>query len=90
MISRSDAWGQSQMARRRRKQFFPGREGFVASPEDLILSKLYYREGESEKHLCEIAGNLLVSENEFDRGYIDQWAATLGIHRYLAGRPGPC
>jgi mannose-6-phosphate isomerase-like protein (cupin superfamily) len=80
MIVRRDAWGQSQMARRRRKEILPGCEGYVASPEDVILGKLwYYREGQSEKHLRDVAAMLLVSGEQIETGYIDKWAATLGV-----------
>ncbi len=82
MVARRDDWGRSQVARRRREQVVPGLFGFTAAPEDVILGKLwYYQEGESEKHLRDIAGILLISGAEVDRAYIAEWAAKLGLER---------
>ena len=80
MMARDDAWGRSQLARRRRQPILADRETFVASPEDVILAKLwYYQEGGSEKHLRDIASMLRVSGDEIDRAYIKHWAAQLGL-----------
>jgi hypothetical protein len=80
MIARRDAWGRSQVGRRRQEQILPGRSGYVAAPEDVILSKLaYYQEGGSEKHLRDIAAMLQVSGDEIDRAYIDSWVSQLGL-----------
>src|SRR2546426_357758 len=57
MISRDDVWSRQQLARRRREKLFGTLEGFTASPEDVIISKMrYYQEGGSEKHLRDITG----------------------------------
>ncbi len=80
IIARRDAWGRSQIGRRRREQILPGRAGYTAAPEDVILGKLwYYEEGGSEKHLRDIAAMLQVSGDEIDIGYVDQWARQLGF-----------
>ncbi len=80
MIARDDAWGREQIARRTRQPILPGREAFVASPEDVILGKLwYFREGGSEKHLRDIAAMLQVSGDQIDQTYIGQWARDLGL-----------
>ncbi|MGQ0633154.1 MAG: hypothetical protein ACT4QC_00975 [Planctomycetaceae bacterium] len=80
MISRRDAWSQQQLARRRREQVFEGIEGFTASPEDIIISKMnYYREGGSEKHTRDITGMLKVSGDRIDREYIADWAGQLEL-----------
>ena len=39
----------------------------------------FYREGGSEKHLRDIASVLKIQGARIDRGYIDQWATTLGL-----------
>ena len=58
----------------------PGRPGYTAAPEDVILGKLwYYHEGGSEKHLRDIAAMLQVSGDEIDTSYVDQWAQQLGF-----------
>jgi len=80
VIARQDAWGRSQVSRRRRELILPDRPGYTAAPEDVILGKLwYYHEGGSEKHLRDIAGMLQVSAAEIDKGYIDNWARQLGL-----------
>jgi hypothetical protein len=82
IIARRDAWGDSQIGRRRREQILPGRSGYTAAPEDAIVGKLwYYHEGGSEKHLRDIAGMLQVSGDEIDRSYVDHWALELGLTR---------
>jgi hypothetical protein len=80
MIARQDAWGRSQVSRRRREQILPGRPGYTAAPEDVIIGKLwYYREGGSEKHLRDVAAMLQVSGDEIDKEYINDWTQQLGL-----------
>lgn len=80
IIVRRDAWGRSQISRRRREQILPDQLGYTAAPEDVIVAKLwYYREGGSEKHLRDIAGVLRVSREKIDEAYIDHWAGQLGL-----------
>jgi hypothetical protein len=47
----------------------------------------YSREGESEKHLRDIAGVIKVTGEELDDGYIDEWVERLNLeeawHRVL-------
>lgn len=74
MIARHDTWGRLQLAQRQRELVVPGLEGFVARPEDIIISKMmYYDEGGSEKHLRDIAG-ILAFESDVDRAYVANWA----------------
>lgn len=80
MIARRDAWGRLQLARRRRERVLPHLLGYVAAPEDIILGKLwYYAEGESEKHLRDIASMLKTSKSEIDSDYITHWARELRL-----------
>jgi hypothetical protein len=80
MIARQDAWGRSQVGRRRREQILPDRSGYTAASEDVIIGKLwYYQEGGSEKHLRDVAAMLQVSGDEIDKEYIDHWARQLGL-----------
>jgi hypothetical protein len=80
IVARRDAWGRSQIDRRRREQILPGRPGYAAAPEDVIVGKLwYYREGRSEKHLRDIAAMLQVSGDQIDTAYVDHWAAQLDL-----------
>lgn len=78
MIARQDAWGRSQISRRRLEQILPGRPGYTAAPEDVIIAKLwYYREGGSEKHLRDVAAMLQVSGEMIDKEYIGHWTEQL-------------
>ena len=80
MLARQDAWGRSQIGRRRQEQILPGRPGYTAAPEDVIIGKLwYYRDGGSEKHLRDIAAMLQVSGDEIDQEYINHWTRQLGL-----------
>lgn len=80
MIAGRSEWAQRQLTRCRRVQFAPDCEGFVAAPEDVIIGKLvYYQEGGSEKHLRDIASILSQAEDDVDRLYIAEVAATLGL-----------
>ena len=54
----------------------------VISPEDLIVKKMdFYREGESEKHLRDIAGILDISGDELDIAYIEAKSVSLGLEK---------
>ncbi len=80
MIARQDAWGRSQITRRRLEQILPDRSGYAAAPEDVIIGKLwYYHEGGSEKHLRDIAAMLQVSGDEIDQQYVHHWTQQLGL-----------
>jgi hypothetical protein len=63
------------LARRQRVRLFGAIDGFAASPEDIISSKMrYYQEDGSEKHLRDITGILCVDAVNVDREYVSQWA----------------
>ena len=80
MIARQDAWGKRQIERRRKVELYPGQDAYVAAPEDVILGKLlYYREGQSDKHLRDIAAMLQTSGDEIERGDVSAWAEKLGV-----------
>jgi hypothetical protein len=80
MIARQDAWGRRQLERRRQVELYPGQQCYIAAPEDVILGKLlYYREGQSDKHLRDIAAMLQTSGDEIDRADVAAWAAKLDV-----------
>ncbi len=80
VVARNDAWGQSQLARRKRVAILPNLVADTAAPEDVILGKLwYYQEGEHEKHLRDIASMLRISRAQIDLAYIAHWAKQLGV-----------
>jgi len=52
----------------------------MIAPEDIILNKLlFYRDGESDKHLRDIAGVLRVRGVDVDRAYVVAWADKMGV-----------
>lgn len=80
MMSRDDHWSKSQMQRRQRTCLFGSVQGYAASAEDIIVSKMiYYHEGGSEKHLRDIAGILSIQADKLDREYVGYWAARLKV-----------
>ena len=59
-------------------------EGFYnalfASPENVILKKLFYfQEGGSDKHLRDIASIMLIQGEKIDQAYLHEWAAKLRV-----------
>lgn len=80
MIARADLWGREQVTRRQKEWIFPGVQGYVASPEDVIIGKLiYYQEGEHEKHLRDIASMMRLHAVDIDEDYINRWAKQLEL-----------
>lgn len=64
---------------RRRAVSIAGRQVFIVSPEDLILSKLdWAKESRSQVQLDDVR-NLLRSVQELDRAYLTRWADRLGL-----------
>ena len=80
MVSDHSAFDRSRFDRARRLRPEDDYEAAFASPEDVILKKMeYFRKGGSEKHLRDIDGILRVSGKSLDAGYIESWAARLGV-----------
>jgi hypothetical protein len=79
-ISPNTPWGRAQLERRKRIEIMPGVVGYAASPEDVIIAKmLYYKEGESEKHLRDIAAMCRITGEEFDQDYLQTWIKRLQL-----------
>lgn len=73
-------YDRSRVARRRQLPVLDDRDVVFASPEDVIIKKmLYYREGESPKHLRDIGGILRIQAGKLDRQYIADWSKRLGV-----------
>ena len=73
-------YDRSRVARRRQLPALDDRDVVFASPEDVIIKKmLYYREGESPKHLRDIGGILRIQADKLDRQYIADWSKRLGV-----------
>ncbi len=80
MLARNTAWGRHQLTRRQRVQLLPYHWGFTAAPEDVILGKLvYFKEGQSEKHLRDISAMLKISGDLIDRNDVAEWAKKLSV-----------
>ncbi|MCK4385973.1 MAG: hypothetical protein KAW52_06890 [candidate division Zixibacteria bacterium] len=68
--------------RRRRKIRIEETEAFLTTPEDLILSKLYWsKDSRSEMQILDVK-NLLQSVRDLDKEYIKRWADYLGISEF--------
>lgn len=66
--------------RRRKPIQFQGVPLFVASPEDVILSKLEWaRMGESGRQIADAAALLKQIWGSLDRGYLDKWLSELNL-----------
>jgi hypothetical protein len=75
MVARQDDWSRLQLKRARLGEIHPGIIVRIASPEDIIISKMrYFLEGGSDKHLRDCAGVLVVQGSGIDRTYISRWA----------------
>jgi len=80
MCKELEGYEATRFQRSRRVEILPGVFGFVSAPEDVILKKLqFYQQGESDKHLRDIASMMKVSGEDMDRAYLDDWAAKLGV-----------
>ena len=75
-----DAVARDQIARSRRITGADGVSAAFSAPEELIIKKLqFYRMGEIERHLRDVAAMLRVSGEEIDRERIRQLAAQEGL-----------
>lgn len=53
----------------------------ITSPEDLVISKLYWaKDSLSEMQLKDV-GNLLITLHNVDRDYIEKWVSNLGLDK---------
>jgi hypothetical protein len=71
----------SPLANRKRLYTLPGSgEVAIASPEDVIISKLIWRrESQSDKQWRDILGVLKVQQEKLDFGYLQGWVERFGI-----------
>ncbi len=82
MIPSDTEFNRSRLARGRELPTGVSETAQFASPEDVIIKKLeYYKAGNSEKHLRDIAGVLRVQGEKVDREYIDKWCARMGLEK---------
>lgn len=80
VIAKGDDFDISRFERLQRVSPMEGTLANLASHEDVIIMKMrYYREGESEKHLRDIASILKISGDTIDKGYIEFWAKKFNL-----------
>ena len=91
IVRKSREFSRTEFARRQRVAF-EGVDLYVASAEDVLLSKLEWAKlGESARQLEDAAGLLRRRGSELDRLYVDHWVEQLGLRtqweaaRRLAG-----
>jgi hypothetical protein len=78
IIRKEDAYRMEEF-RRRRKTRIEEIEVFLTTPEDLILSKLYWsKDSRSEMQISDVK-NLLQGVKDLDKEYMKRWADYLGI-----------
>jgi hypothetical protein len=81
LIPRKDSEFRLAEFERRRKVDFAGTQVWIASAEDLILSKLEWaRDAESEQQMRDVRQLL---ETPVDRAYLEHWAERLGLAALL-------
>jgi hypothetical protein len=80
IIPKNDGYDHERLRRAVRVRPGPDFEAFVSSAEDIILAKmLFFQEGESDKHLRDIASVLKISGASLDYGYIASRAAQRNV-----------
>lgn len=71
MVRKNDEFSIQEFKRRVKIPFVEGVEVYVATPEDIIINKLfYYKQGKSEKHLSDIKG--ILANTHVDYTYINE------------------
>lgn len=78
IVSDDSDYAQQQFDRRRRYAFPNGTEVYLASAEDIIISKLRWR-SESEKQQRDVLAILKVQQDSLDYAYLHQWSERFGI-----------
>jgi hypothetical protein len=87
-VSKRDPFDVKQLERRRLEIVSrdPERSAYMASPEDIVLSKLrWYRQTNerSERQWSDVLGVLSVQTDKLDLEYLKHWAIELGVSDLL-------
>ena len=85
-IAGKTPFAKEQMARRRSVEVRPGINLFIASAEDIVLSKLiWFKKGGSvsDRQWGDVLGVLKVQSEKIDLHYLQQWAAQLSVLNLL-------
>jgi hypothetical protein len=79
VVRKARPFSVEEMSRRRRAQLF-GADVFVASPEDVIVSKLEWAKlGASARQLRDVAEVVAAQGDVLDLAYIERWVAALDL-----------
>ena len=71
---------EQEMFRRRQRHEVLGEPAWLATPEDVILHKLYWhRITPSERQLGDVAGVVAVQKGRLDEPYLRQWGREIGM-----------
>jgi hypothetical protein len=80
MIIRKSRPFSEEEFRRRTLVNLQGRPLFVASAEDVVVSKLEWAKlAQSERHIEDVAGILRMRWDSLDRAYLERWVLELRI-----------
>lgn len=80
MVADDSAYAQQQFARRRQYSFPNAAAVYLASPEDIVISKLRWGlRSDSEKQQRDVLAILKVQQGELDYQYLYQWATEFGL-----------
>ena len=80
IVADDSLFNRSRFERSLRVKAGENSEANFASAEDVIVKKMdFFRQGGSEKHLRDITGIIMVSGDQLDHGYIENWADQMGL-----------
>lgn len=90
-VTRDDPFNQSMLQRRRREEIVPRQQGWMGTPEDVLLHKLVWHTiTPSERQLADAAGIAAVQAGNLDLAYMRTWTARQGtgtlLEEVLAGK----
>lgn len=83
VVRKQSSYRRAEFARRRRIDV-DGSQIYIATAEDLLLSKLDWAKDSRSELQMRDARNLVASVKHLDWAYIDRWATVLGVDDLLA------
>jgi len=83
-INRGDAFAASCFRRARKVEIYEGFSAVVATPEDVLLHKVYWNKlTPSERQMGDARGIVAVQGKNLDTSYISAWAKTMDIAKEI-------
>jgi len=80
---KDDPLNRQMFKARHQESFQNDKMAYFSRPEDVIIHKLiFYKEGQSEKHLRDIQGMLRVSGGQLDLPYIEKKTKELSLYPF--------